>query len=48
MTKLSMSNVRSMRRMVLAGYSVKQLSHLYGVSESAIRSYTKSERSQLK
>lgn len=44
MAKLTMRQVREMRRGIIEGKTVKQLASKYGVSETTVRNYTKAIR----
>ena len=48
MAKVSMQTVWKMRRMILDGYSVKEVATEAKCSDAVVRKYTASERNQVK
>lgn len=48
MAAISMLKVSEIRKAILYGSTVKQLAEKYNVSETLVRSYTKSERMKMK
>lgn len=48
MAKVSMQTVWKMRRMILDGYSVKDVATTAKCSDAVVRKYTASERNQVK
>lgn len=47
MAKLTLREIREIRRLILEGFPAKTLAEAYRVSESTIRAYTKAERAKV-